>query len=159
MMDKFLHIDFINGNGNFKKYFDEMDVPFVALYDCNPQNKRLFSDFSVLFSVYNNPDKMQFIVPSVCMEFYIICSLVALGYDFKFKYKWMKTVLDYVTKKKLIKNMPPKSIGYSGSNKNFETQCKMVLDNASEYYRNVDSSKIANKTRLENITKWRMTTP
>ncbi|WP_367568249.1 hypothetical protein [Lacrimispora sp.] len=145
MLEKFLKVDFINGNGNFREYFDKEKSPFIAFYDCNPKNKELFAEFSSLFTIYNSPGKQQYLIPVICTEFYIIKSLSTLNYDFKFRYGWMETVLKHTLDKKLVKNMPPKELGYAGSNKNFETQCKMVLSNSAAFYHNVDKEAVDGK--------------
>lgn len=137
LLSKRLAIEYAIKNSNIKGLIAGRNN-LIVFYDCNPNNSALYEEYQNL-SIYASSLDNVYVLPVVCTEYYVIKALVKQGYDFGFKYPWMSKVLECVLNKQNIYNMPPKIIGWNGTNKNFEQLCKVVLSNAKDEIHNIDT--------------------
>lgn len=156
LLSSLLNIMFMDGAEQVIKMAVNDGIDRLLFIDAIPDSKRVNMNYDNCMRIIkqNNLESKIHLIPVICAEYYVITSIVSLGLDFGFKYRWYNVVLEAILRKRTIsKPLPPHiKYKYKGNFDSFEQQCKTLLYGASEVFMNYNIKENKNAYRLNKIS-------
>lgn len=156
LLAKYFNIEYKSGNSGLRAYTkDKTSNRLIIFLDVVPDNPSTLGLYRAMRSdiVRNGLYGKVFLYPIVCTEYFVLLALWEMGICLEYSFPWMDEVENAVKERRTILEYIPRGVcNYKGSFRSFEKQCKLLLDNSSMRFHNVNMENPEIKRLYQDIS-------